>query len=214
MCNGRLVTTFLSAGLLAALLPLARSGDPLSVSLFAAEHPQLVVHVADYAHVAAQDLRATQGAVAHAFTRIGVDIDWRFDNGEREPASQARHITVVLMNDTMQAIRVARGAVQPTTLGTAAAAASRIYVFFPRVVGVAIEERVPVASPLSQVIVHELGHILLRNGHGDFGIMRHQLPKQGIISFDQFTAADGVRIRAALEPVVPPRKADRVLAAR
>jgi hypothetical protein len=163
----------------------------------------LVVHVADYVGLRPVDRRATQRVVEHAFDRIGVVIEWRVDNGVPGGSLGVRHATVVLLNEAMQAAKLAKASLPDGVLGTAVDRAARIYVFYPRVERTAAAAVVPVGVPLGQVLTHELGHLLLIDGHDELGIMRQQLPRQGIASFEQFTAEQGSRIRQVLRPVAP-----------
>lgn len=210
----RYAGTIVSAGVLVALLPMTGVEEGCGGVLLAAEPSRLIIHVADYVHLAPADMQATEAAVRHTFTRIGVEIEWRLDHGAREEVPSPREITVVLMDEAMQAAKLRERVVSEATLGTAVGPASRIYVFFPRVKAMAYEQLLPITTPLARVIAHEIGHVLLPPGHTNLGIMRERMPVPGVASFDYFTAAQGARIRKALVPPAPPRQPDRILAGR
>lgn len=82
-------------------------------------------------------------------------------------------------------------------LGVALRPASPAYVFYARIEAVAREASVSVHEPLSIVLLHEIGHLLLSGGHAQLGIMKAALPKLGVAGFRQFTAHQEAQLRLA-----------------
>jgi hypothetical protein len=178
----------LSCGFLAASPALASDDGPSVIT----------IHIVNNSSADADDLRRARGTVVYAFERIGVHAIWTEDKGLMDPASPTREVAVVLLSPEMTARKLTDPDTRERTLGSAVIAASRAYAFFGNIERIAVRAGVPVGTPLGQVIVHEVGHILLRHGHSELGIMRRNLPRQGIAVFDQFTRAQGSRLRTLL----------------
>ena len=74
--TNRCAGTIVSASVLVVLLPATGVGDVFSSDLRASERPRLVVHLADYVNLSPADMKATEAAVRHTFTRIGVEVEF------------------------------------------------------------------------------------------------------------------------------------------
>jgi hypothetical protein len=77
------------------------------------------------------------------------------------------------------------------------------YAFFDRVAEFASSHKLLAATVLGHVIAHEVGHLLLREGHTERGLMRAEwfkrdleLAQTGLLGF---TPEQSARIRATLD---------------
>jgi hypothetical protein len=170
---------------------------------------RLHITIANDAHARDVDLGRTRSAVGHELTRIGIDVVWTVE--QRAGASTAdtaelvksteRSITLVLLSSDTGA-KLAQNA-SDQVLGMALPSVSRAYLFYARIEDVAREGGVSIPEPLIYVMLHEIGHLLLSEGHADVGLMRATLPKLGVATVRQFTLDQEARLRVATR-VVPP----------
>jgi hypothetical protein len=165
---------------------------------------RLPVDVYDYAGVA-PDIRAAAAEVTrHIYAAIGIDIVWvdrcplacniGFSR-EAHTDTQDGHLMVTILPDGMSVQEFPAG-----VLGAAPENGSVAYAFFGRIRAFAFDRNLLMGTLLGHVIAHEVGHILLREGHAPKGLMRAKwvdgelvLAKLGRLGF---TAMQARRIRS------------------
>ena len=167
---------------------------------------RLPLHVYDYAGVAPDVRFAAAEVTRHIYAAIGVDIVW-VDRGplgcliafsrEAQADTTRGNLMVTILPDAMRSREFPAAAI-----GGAPERGDVTYAFFDRISAVAFHRDVRLATLLGHVIAHEVGHVLLREGHAPQGLMRAewldrdlQQAKQGRLLFN---ARQGLRIRSVL----------------
>ena len=168
--------------------------------------PRLPLYVYDYAGVG-PDVRAAAGDVTkHIYAAIGVDIVWvdrcplachlAFTR-EAQADTTDGDLMVTILPDAMTSREFPAG-----VLGAAREEGSVVYAFFGRIRFFAFERNLLPATLLGHVIAHEVGHVLLREGHAPHGLMsaRWVDPEllQAKVGRLGFTETQGSRIRSRL----------------
>ena len=168
--------------------------------------PRLPLHVYDYAGVAA-DVRAAAAEVTRQiYAAIGIDIVWldrcpvachiAFSR-EAHDDTTGGNLMVTILPDGMRLQEFPAGA-----MGAAPEDGSVAYAFFGRIRAFAFERNLLPATLLGHVIAHEVGHVLLREGHAPKGLMRAKWVEQELLQARVgrlgFTAMQGRRIRSRL----------------
>ena len=186
---------------------------PLSLFVWthadATESPlRLPLYVYDYAGVA-PDVRAAAAEVTrHIYAAIGVDIVWvdrcplachiAFTR-EAEADTTSGNLMVTILPDGMMPQEF-----PDTVMGAAAAPgkSSVAWAFFGRIKAFAFDHDMMLATLLGHVVAHEVGHILLREGHAPKGLMRARWVDPELLQAKLgrlgFTARQGSRIRSHL----------------
>jgi hypothetical protein len=173
----------------------------------AAESPlRLVLYVYDYAGVA-PDVRAAAAEVTRQiYAAIGVDIVWvdrcpiachiAFSREAHDDTSWGILMLTILpdgMTSREFSADVMGGAPERGNVATA---------YFGRIRAFAFERNLLPATLLGHVVAHELGHLLLREGHGHQGLMRSRWLESELLQAKVgrlgFTATQGRRIRSRL----------------
>lgn len=168
--------------------------------------PRLVLYVYDYAGVA-PDVRAAAAAVTRQiYAAIGVDVVWvdRCPVACHVAFSREAHddtmgdiLMVTILPDGMTSREFSAG-----VLGGAPERGNVASAYFGRIRAFAFERNLLPATLLGHVIAHEVGHILLREGHAPTGLMRAKWVEQELLQARVgrlgFTAMQGRRIRSRL----------------
>jgi len=167
---------------------------------------RLPLFVYDYAGVA-PDIRAAAGEVTrHIYAAIGVDIVWvdrcpvachiAFSR-EAHADTRSGDLMVTILPDGMTSREFSAG-----VLGGAPERGNVASAYFGRIKAFAFERNLLLATLLGHVVAHEVGHLLLREGHAPQGLMRAKWidpellqAKLGLLGF---TATQGRRIRSRL----------------
>ena len=155
---------------------------------------RIVVHVTDNWLLQPAVLASVEADVAAIYDRIGVDVVWATPDCSE---NDAHNFAVLILSPEMGLKMIATDRVGPNVMGLALRAAKRAYIFTHRVHAVSASELFDFPKLLGQVIAHEIGHLLLTNGHSAFGIMQ---PAMQLLTnrAEWFTPAQGARIRAEL----------------
>jgi hypothetical protein len=171
---------------------------------------RLRIKVVNDARARDVDLGRTRSAVVRELTRIGIDVVWTVEpragastySVTSEPIKfTERSLELILVSSETGATLAQNASDQ--VLGMAVPAASRAYLFYTRIEDAARQAGVSIPEPLIYVMLHEIGHLLLSDGHAEVGLMRATLPKLGVASIRQFTFDQEARLRLATR-VVPP----------
>jgi len=168
-----------------------------SVAVGAASPMTLVIHVIDYAQVEPFDLVRTQHDVARMFGSIGVTTNWRQERSSSADLDNTGDVTVVILSRSMSERMFAVDHLAKGVLGRAVPSCRRAWLYFDEIEKGAVDHNVGVATLLSRVISHEVGHMVGNLPHADRGTMRPVLdlaPGR----FQGFTNAEGQQIRATL----------------
>jgi hypothetical protein len=168
------------------------------------------ITIANHAGARDVDLGRARSAVAHELARIGIDVVWTAERpagassqsgAPERTLSKERSLMLVLLSSETGA-KLARDS-SDQLLGVALRPASRAYLFYARIEEAARQASVSIHEPLSYVMLHEIGHLLLPGGHADLGLMRSTLPKLGVATFRQFTLDQEARLRSATRVRTP-----------
>jgi hypothetical protein len=186
----------------------------ISLSLFvwtraesATESPlRLPLHVYDYAGVPPDARAAAAEVTRHIYAAIGVEIVWvdrcplrcqvAFSR-QAETDTTSGNMMVTILPEAMTYREF-----PAKVMGFAPEESSVAYAFFGRIRTFAYDRDLLVGILLGHVIAHEVGHILLRDGHAPKGLMRADWVESELLQVRLgrlgFTATQGHRIRARL----------------
>jgi hypothetical protein len=186
----------------------------VSLSLFmwtraevATESPlRLPLYVYDYAGVG-PDVRAAAAEITeHIYAAIGVDIVWvdrcplachiAFTR-EAQAETTGGDLMVIILPDAMTPEDFPAG-----VMGHAPEEGSVAYAFFGRIRFFALHRDLLQATLLGHVVAHEVGHVLLREGHAPHGLMSARWVDAELLQAKLgrlgFTETQGSRIRSRL----------------
>ena len=167
---------------------------------------RLPLYVYDYAG-AGPDVRATAAEITrHIYAAIGVDIVWvdrcplachiAFTR-EAQADTTDGDLMLTILPDAMTSREFPAG-----VLGAAREEGSVAYAFFGRIRFFAFERNLLPATLLGHVIAHEVGHVLLREGHAPHGLMSARWVDAELLQAKLgrlgFTETQGSRIRSRL----------------
>ena len=162
-------------------------------------HAEMRVSVRIYnnADVAEDVLQYAKAYAAQVFRRIHVGIEWLDRPGAvfENPAPQ---YAVVMMTPQAADRKAREDAITDEVVGQAAVRARRAYIYYDRVLAMALPPDRDLVTFLGYVIAHELGHLMLPpHSHSAAGIMRGSF---GLSSrtLQTFTAKEGEAIRRRL----------------
>jgi hypothetical protein len=193
-----------------ALGCIAQRATSQTIEAAAPAGSRLRITIANHAGARDADLGRARSAVTYELTRIGIDVVWTAErpagastqsSPSKRPQSKERSLMLVLLSSETGA-KLARDS-SDQLMGVALRPASRAYLFYARIEKAARQAGVLIDEPLSYVMLHEIGHLLLSEGHAELGLMRATLPKLGVATFRQFTLDQEARLRLATR-VVPP----------
>jgi hypothetical protein len=153
----------------------------------------IVAQVDDHAEIGAGDLAAAEQLAERIYEAIGVRVMWvHREVPLQDPRGLRVHLR--LLSRTMAKRKISKERIKADVLGQANRASRNVYVFFHRIVPVAIKHRQNYARVLGLVMAHEMGHLLLpADGHSDIGIMSAH-PDVWSKSVRYFTAEQGAAI--------------------
>jgi hypothetical protein len=204
MAGTRLHNVYWSAVLLLTLVA------GLAARVEAQSKGTLRLNVKDYVGVSPVRLADTNETATAIYTAAGVEVGWTYRcfrgcGGQVEVAresssEEAIDLTIFIYPDAMTLTTLP--ASSKSVMGSAPGGSSVAYAFFDRVIGFAFKRNLLVGTVLGHVIAHEVGHLLLREGHAERGLMRAEwfkrdleLAKTGLLGF---TPEQGSRIREQL----------------
>jgi hypothetical protein len=172
MCRARSVTALAAATLAIASNVLGRD-----------QTVGVVVRVHAVGHMPGDVLHDAEARAARIFDAIGVPLRWANDRCDcrRLERAHMRHIDLIVLSGEHDERFATASHVSPQTLGLAATAASRAYLFAARLRELAAPSYEAWPVVLGRAMAHEIGHVLLPGtGHTDTGIMRATLDNGGI----------------------------------
>jgi hypothetical protein len=185
------------------------------LSLFVPSHAEaateaplrLVLYVYDYAGVAPDARAAAAEITRQIYAAIGVDIVWvdrcpvachiAFSREAHDDTTDVNLMMLTILPDGMTSREfsadVMGGAPERSNVATA---------YFGRIRAFAFERNFLPATLLGHVVAHELGHLLLREGHARQGLMRARWVDDELLQARVgrlgFTVMQGSRIRSRL----------------
>ena len=170
------MTTWMAAWTIGAALA---AGSQAS----AEEALTVAVQMVNYAKMPPEDLAHAQAQATAAYRAAGFDVVWssvsqRPDAGSEGTASRSIDVRVVILSRDMAEKKCRSEGLDDGVMGVAISAAtearSRIaYIFYDRIVRVALSQDTPVDRGLGHVLAHEIGHLLIGvNSHSGDGLMR------------------------------------------
>lgn len=170
----------------------------------------VVVHVHTDGTMPGDVLHEAEARATQIFGTIGVSLHWANDECEcrRPERPHMRHIHMGVLSSERDQLFATANHVSPQTLGLAAPAANRVYLFAARLRELAAPSYQAWSVVLGRAMAHEIGHILLPGtGHSDRGIMRAVLDNGGIED-PGFTPSERDSILALLASERIPASAD------
>ncbi len=165
---------------------------------------QLTISVYDYAGVDRSMLAHAGRVVMATFAAAGVAAEWverctpvtclAQDERKVPPSGYVAELTVSILPDG----GTPEVHAEPV-MGSAPRGSFFAYAYFGRIRTFAFERNLFLGTVLGHVIAHEVGHLLLREGHASRGIMRAVWTSADLTAMQQdafgFTADQGERIR-------------------
>lgn len=166
-------------------------------------------NVKDYVGLSQVRLADTIETATAIYAAAGVEIGWTYrcfrrcdaqvEVARTSSVDEVMDLTIFIYPDAMTST-----AFPKSVMGSAPSGSSVAYTFFDRVVEFAFKRKLLITTVLGHVIAHEVGHLLLRAGHTERGLMRAQwferdleLARAGLLGF---TPEQGSRIRARINP--------------
>ena len=178
------------------------SGEALA---YANQAMPLTLTVYDYAQVP-RDVRAEAAkTVAQIYGALGVEMVWADWCVHAACRSDIQPAAMVDSRRRMLTVHIVGSAMPPFThkakvMGVAPTGGYMAYAFYDRITAFALRRELYLSTVLGYVIAHEVGHLLLREGHVDYGIMRSSWSASDLIQAQRgrlgFTSMQGHRIRA------------------
>ena len=162
-------------------------------------HAEMRVSVRIYNNVdVAEDvLQYAKAYAAQVFRRIHVAIEWLDRPGAvfENPAPQ---YAVVMMTPQAAGRKAQDDDITDEVVGQAVGTARRAYLYYERIVAMALPPERDLVTFLGYVIAHELGHLMLATGgHSFTGIMRSHFGLRSR-AVESFTAQQAAAIRRRL----------------
>ena len=202
MAGTRLRSVYLSA-----VLSLAFVGG-LAARAEAQSTGTLRFNVKDYVGLTPVRLADARETATAIYASVGVEVGWTyrcFRHCGKQVAvtressvDEATDLTIFIFPERMTSITFRR-----SVMGSAPSGSSVAYAFFDRVAEFAFKRNLLAGTVLGHVIAHEVGHLLLREGHSERGLMRAEwfdpdlaLVRAGVLGF---SPEQGARIRAQLD---------------
>ena len=181
--NGRRGAAAWLIGLWALAAPAAGS---------AADHT--VVLEVQGSRVSKHYLEAAQREAADIYDGVGVSLLW-VDPGTATVSRASLRLRVLLVMQVDAGFSTA--VMQPTVLGVALLPHDRVYIFYDRVVALARSTRQDIGVILGRVLAHEVGHVLLGEGHSSTGLMQARVDASSTAPSFSALERDGIRRRLA-----------------
>jgi hypothetical protein len=187
----------------------------VAVRAEAQAHGTLRFNVKDYAGLSPERLVGAIDTATAIYAAAGVEVGWTYLCLRRCRASttptpeltveNATDLTIFIYPDAMTSTAFPRSVMGSTPTGSYVS-----YAFFDRVVEFASKRKLLIETVLGHVIAHEVGHLLLREGHAEQGLMRAEWFKQdldllrgGLLGFSPEQAAR-IRNRLLLDAAAVP----------
>jgi hypothetical protein len=194
-----------AAAALAVIAGACLAGPSRDASAGIEEPLRLMLNVYTYAAVN-DDIRSRAATtVAEIYAAAGVETVWidrcfrpecrrEVTLGDRVTARGAQVTALIVPDDMTPPIA------PPAVMGMTPSDSYVTYAFSGRIHAFAFAKDLPLSVVLGHVIAHEIGHILLRTGHTDTGIMRAEWFDRDLVDLRRvrlrFTPAQGAVIRS------------------
>ncbi len=157
----------------------------------------IVAQAVDYAELRPNELAQAEQLVSRIYEEIGVRIVWL--HGRVSPEDPRGLVVFVrLLSREMAERKISKERIKSNVLGQANRPSRLVYVFFHRILPVAVRHEQDYARLLGLVIAHELGHVMLpADSHSPTGIMsaRADVWSRAV---RYFTVEQGAAIRSFL----------------
>jgi len=158
------------------------------------QQTRIVLRVSDAWQLPPDVLSRAQAEVAAIYERIGVEVIWTAPDGS---VNDTQTFTVVILSRERGLKKIAADGVGENVMGQARKGTGYAYIFTQRVRDTAARRGICFEKLLGKIVAHEVGHLLLTNGHSDVGIMQPAIPVRTNTS-EWFTPVQGATIRAEL----------------
>jgi hypothetical protein len=142
----------------------------------------VTIHVTDNANLSPTEFAGAQAYATAAYRAAGFAIVWSSAPWKPEAGQGADPLSIdvrlVIVSPDMVGKKCREERLGDSVLGIAISGASEArgrvaYVFYDRIVRVAMAHQAPVARGLGHVMAHEVGHVLMGvNSHAGEGLMR------------------------------------------
>lgn len=175
--------------------PSAATESPLSATLY----------VYNYAELTGDDRTQAARIVTAIYAAAGIGTHW-VDVCPRADCRGSQLAVVPALNGPLTVI-IAGDEMTPreprsNVMGVAQPSGTVAYVYLSRIRHFAFRRDLSLSAVLGHVIAHEVGHILLQEGHAIKGIMRARWDRDDLLDLRQgrllFTAAQRIKIRTRL----------------
>lgn len=182
------------------------AGAAVSVLVLAGEYagagergtPTFVIYVSDQAHTEPGVLLEAQAQADRIFRDAGVRAVWReAKDGVYNPGCDGFSVLVTLLSPVMVR-RLSLQGMSEKALGSAASAAGRASIHPERIHAFAARTRTRAGEVMGKVMAHEIGHLLLPEGHAHYGLMTAGMHADPGASA-RFTAPQARAIRKLVE---------------
>jgi hypothetical protein len=160
-----------------------------------AQAPALLIHVYDYARVPDTHWRLAKQEAEEVYSHIGVRLLWVRGKSGADAPENALHIDMVIMS---QALAERQRRIRPQALGASDKPRLTAYIYYSRIADTAGYALVATGRLLGKIIAHEVGHLLLPQGHSKAGIMRDYLAPEPD-THERFDEAQAATIRERLD---------------
>jgi len=159
----------------------------------------LGVHVSNQADTSEADLARAQAQTDRIFQNIGVRVVWSdVAVDPYDPRCEGFSLFVTLLSPEMGGQLLSQGG-RENVLGSAASAAGRAFVHPGRISELGARTRTSAEELLGRVMAHEMGHLMLPEGHSHIGLMSAAMETDPTRTSARFTVAQARAIRELLQ---------------
>jgi hypothetical protein len=154
----------------------------------------LVIHLYDYAKVPDAQWKLAKQETDEVYSHIPVRFFWVRGKPTSDAPPATVHVNVVIMSE---ALAERQTGIHATALGVADKTTWTVYIYYNRIAETTGYALIATGKYLGKIIAHEVGHLLLPDGHSKAGIMRDYL---GANPYDheRFDEAQAAAIREKL----------------
>jgi hypothetical protein len=163
--------------------------------------PTLLLRVTDFAGLSRRTLDRAAHEVSLIYRTAGVDTIW-VDRSTVETGPADRAVEIILLSEELSEAQIAQHGLRHDDVGYAIPPAQRTHILWPRIRDLEVQASKDSGEVLGLVIAHEVGHLLLPDGHSSDGIMRPEIDVKSR-QRRQFTRAEVELLRSALGSAWP-----------
>lgn len=143
-------------------------------------------------------VRAGADVVARVYREFGVTVEFMTDGAAASPLIAWRRIVIKPYPTRANPEAFDAGHVLGLSRREGDTPGRTAYIFYDAVVNAARRHDLPPGLLMGYAMAHELGHLLLPAGHGEFGVMRADWEQRGLIQVRTGTLAMGDREAALI----------------